>query len=82
LLASGQLYLQDPSARLAIELLAPQAGETVLDLCAAPGGKSLQIADVLAAAAVTAEVTRLRPSGPCRAGYRGRFAGRAFAAFA
>jgi len=45
LLASGQLYLQDPSARLAIELLAPQAGETVLDLCAAPGGKSLQIAD-------------------------------------
>jgi 16S rRNA C967 or C1407 C5-methylase (RsmB/RsmF family) len=49
LLASGQLYLQDPSARLAIELLAPQVGETVLDLCAAPGGKTLQIADALAA---------------------------------
>ena len=61
LLASGQLYLQDPSARLAIELLAPQAGETVLDLCAAPGGKSLQIADALAAAA---EVTKLRPPDP------------------
>jgi len=57
LLASGQLYLQDPSARLAIELLAPQAGETVLDLCAAPGGKTLQIADALG---VAAEVTRLK----------------------
>ncbi|HTZ20047.1 MAG TPA: RsmB/NOP family class I SAM-dependent RNA methyltransferase [Opitutaceae bacterium] len=51
LLAGGQLYLQDPSARFAIELLAPQAGETVLDLCAAPGGKTLQIADALGAAA-------------------------------
>jgi 16S rRNA C967 or C1407 C5-methylase (RsmB/RsmF family) len=61
LLASGQLYLQDPSARLAIELLAPQAGETVLDLCAAPGGKSLQIADALV---VAAEATRLRSPDP------------------
>jgi 16S rRNA (cytosine967-C5)-methyltransferase len=56
LLAGGQLYLQDPSARLAIELLAPQAGEAVLDLCAAPGGKTLQLADALV---VAAEVTRL-----------------------
>ncbi len=45
LLAAGQLYLQDPSTRLPVELLAPQAGETLLDLCAAPGGKSLLIAD-------------------------------------
>jgi 16S rRNA (cytosine967-C5)-methyltransferase len=56
LLSNGHLYLQDPSARLAIELLAPQTGETVLDLCAAPGGKSLQIADALA---VAAAATRL-----------------------
>ena len=61
LLANGQLYLQDPSARLAIELLAPQAGETVLDLCAAPGGKSLQIADALV---VAAEGTKPGPSDP------------------
>jgi 16S rRNA (cytosine967-C5)-methyltransferase len=59
LLASGQLYLQDPSARLAIELLAPQAGETVLDLCAAPGGKTLQIADALAAAGDAAKSGRV-----------------------
>ncbi|HRI81798.1 MAG TPA: transcription antitermination factor NusB, partial [Opitutaceae bacterium] len=41
LLKAGRIYLQDPGTRLAVELLAPQADETVLDLCAAPGGKSL-----------------------------------------
>lgn len=50
-LKAGDLYLQDPATRLAVELLAPQPGESVLDLCAAPGGKSLLIADTLAAAA-------------------------------
>ncbi len=49
LLRNGDLYLQDPATRLAVELLAPQRGESVLDLCAAPGGKSLLIADALAA---------------------------------
>ncbi|MSU69709.1 MAG: RNA methyltransferase [Opitutaceae bacterium] len=49
LLKTGQLYLQDPGMRLATELLAPKAGETVLDACAAPGGKSLLIADALQA---------------------------------
>lgn len=48
-LKAGDLYLQDPATRLAVELLAPQRGENVLDLCAAPGGKSLLIADTLAA---------------------------------
>ncbi len=43
----GSLYLQDPSTRLCIELLAPQANETILDACAAPGGKSLMIADTM-----------------------------------
>jgi 16S rRNA (cytosine967-C5)-methyltransferase len=43
--SGGQLYVQDPSTRLAVDLLAPQKGETVLDLCAAPGGKSLMAAD-------------------------------------
>lgn len=43
----GALYLQDPSTRLSIELLAPQPNETVLDACAAPGGKSLMIADAM-----------------------------------
>ena len=47
LLKSGQLYLQDPSTLTPVELLAPQPGESILDLCAAPGGKSLLIADTM-----------------------------------
>jgi len=47
LLKSGSLYLQDPGTRLAVELLGPMPGETVLDLCSAPGGKSLLIADTM-----------------------------------
>lgn len=47
LLKSGKIYLQDPATRLAIELLLPQPGEVILDACAAPGGKSLMIADAM-----------------------------------
>lgn len=47
LASQGALYLQDPSTRLCVDLLAPQRGETVLDACAAPGGKSLLIADAM-----------------------------------
>ncbi len=54
LLASGLMAVQDPSTRLALELLAPKAGETVLDLCAAPGGKSLAIADAMGSGRVVA----------------------------
>jgi len=43
----GVIYLQDPSTRLCVDLLAPQPGETILDACAAPGGKSLMIADAM-----------------------------------
>ncbi len=50
----GALYLQDPSTRLCIELLAPSAGETILDACAAPGGKSLFIADTMKTGKVVA----------------------------
>ncbi|RME81973.1 MAG: SAM-dependent methyltransferase [Caldilineae bacterium] len=41
--AAGLYYLQDPSAMAAAVLLAPQPGEVVLDLCAAPGGKATHI---------------------------------------
>ncbi len=54
LLNSGALYLQDPGTRLAVELLAPQPGETVLDLCAAPGGKSLLIVDAMVSGRIVA----------------------------
>ena len=54
-LASGQparigaLYAQDPAALAAVAVLDPRPGERVLDLCAAPGGKSTAIADRLGA---------------------------------
>ncbi len=38
----GCFYLQEPSAMLPAYLLSPKEGELVLDLCAAPGGKSMQ----------------------------------------
>jgi len=41
---AGAFYLQDPSAMIPAAVLAPAPGETVLDLCAAPGGKSTQAA--------------------------------------
>lgn len=44
-LKSGAVYIQDPSTRHSIDLLAPKAGEKVLDACASPGGKSIAIAD-------------------------------------
>ncbi len=40
---AGALYVADPSTRYAIQLLNPQAGEKILDACAAPGGKSAAI---------------------------------------
>lgn len=45
LITTGVLHIQDPGTRLAVELLDPQSGESIVDLCAAPGGKSLAIAD-------------------------------------
>ncbi len=50
----GALYVQDPSTRLCIGLLAPQPGEVILDACAAPGGKSLFIADTMKSGKVIA----------------------------
>lgn len=40
----GIWWVQDAAAAVPARLLAPQAGETVIDLCAAPGGKTLQLA--------------------------------------
>lgn len=41
---AGAYYIQEPSAMAVVEILDPKPGERVLDLCAAPGGKSTQIA--------------------------------------
>ena len=45
---AGVYYLQEASAMSAVALLQPQPGEWVCDLCAAPGGKTTQIAGRMA----------------------------------
>lgn len=40
----GYFYLQEAAAQLPVEILEPRPGELVLDCCAAPGGKTTQIA--------------------------------------
>ena len=44
--AEGWWSVQDDSAMLSAELLAPQPGENILDLCAAPGGKTTHLAEL------------------------------------
>jgi 16S rRNA (cytosine967-C5)-methyltransferase len=46
-LKRGLCYAHDPSTALAVKLLAPQPGETVLDACAAPGGKTALMAAMM-----------------------------------
>jgi len=40
---NGEFYVQDPSTLMAVDVLDPQPGESVLDMCAAPGGKTTYI---------------------------------------
>ena len=51
--AEGDWWVQDAAAALPAKVLDPKPGERVLDLCAAPGGKTMQLA------AAGAEVTAL-----------------------
>lgn len=44
---AGLYYIQEPSAMAAVEYLKVKPGERILDLCAAPGGKSTQIGGYL-----------------------------------
>ena len=45
---NGEIYLQNPSSCLPVLLLDPQANEDILDMAAAPGGKTTQIASITA----------------------------------
>ena len=42
--AEGEFIVQDPGTALAVELVDAQPGEAILDACAAPGGKTIQLA--------------------------------------
>ena len=55
---AGAWWVQDASAAVPVRLLAIEPGETALDTCAAPGGKTLQLA------AAGAQVTAVDRSGP------------------
>lgn len=59
---AGLYYIQEPSAMAPVHFLDPKPGDRVLDLCAAPGGKSTQIADRLCGEGilVTNEINRDR----------------------
>lgn len=43
----GKFYIQDESSMLVAELLAPERGQKILDLCAAPGGKTTHLAQLM-----------------------------------
>jgi len=47
---AGAYYLQEPSAMAIAIAVAPQTGERILDLCAAPGGKTTYVASLLSRA--------------------------------
>ena len=53
-------YVQDPASQLVAEAVGVEAGETVLDLCAAPGGKATALAG--AAEGVQVVAADMRPS--------------------
>ncbi|HZK72183.1 MAG TPA: RsmB/NOP family class I SAM-dependent RNA methyltransferase [Clostridia bacterium] len=44
---AGLYYIQEPSAMYPASVLSPQSGDKVLDLCAAPGGKTIQLASYM-----------------------------------
>ncbi len=60
LAASGEVYVQGWSSMLAPRVLAPQPGETVLDLAASPGGKTLHLAARMQLAGVLSAVEPVR----------------------
>ena len=44
---NGLFHVQDESSQLAVAALAPKSGQKILDICAAPGGKSFTIAQMM-----------------------------------
>ena len=55
---TGDWWIQDAAAALPVKILAPQKDEQILDLCAAPGGKTMQLATA------GAQVTAVDDSAP------------------
>ena len=66
---AGLYYIQEPSAMAPVTLLSPQPGERILDLCAAPGGKSTQIASAMEGEGPVS-YTHLDDHGLCKTFYQ------------
>lgn len=47
----GLFYVQDEASQLVAQIVAPQAGESILDFCSAPGGKATHLAELSGAKA-------------------------------
>jgi 16S rRNA C967 or C1407 C5-methylase (RsmB/RsmF family) len=57
---NGQIYIQNISSMIVVDILDPQPGEQILDLAAAPGGKTLLIAEQMAGNGYLAAVEAVR----------------------
>ena len=58
---NGEVWVQDAAAALPVQILKPEKGEEILDMCAAPGGKTMQIASFWAkTSAIDISSDRLR----------------------
>jgi 16S rRNA (cytosine967-C5)-methyltransferase len=60
----GHCYIQDPSTVIACQLLDPKPGEKILDACAAPGGKTSYLAQIMQNATI-GRFDRVLVDAPC-----------------
>jgi tRNA (cytosine49-C5)-methyltransferase len=58
---NGLIYVQNLSSMLPALVLRPQAGERILDMCAAPGAKASQIASLAGREAELTAIEKIRP---------------------
>lgn len=60
LFRDGGIYIQNPSSLMAVLAISPQPGEEIMDMCAAPGGKTLAIVDAMESRGRVAAVEAVR----------------------
>ncbi len=68
----GLFYVQDDGSMLVSEVLCPQSGDVVVDMCGAPGGKSTHLADIMGNCGkiVTIDISRKKLSLVRQASHR------------